>query len=199
MNKKIGMYSSVLNVFSVSVFAISMILGSSFAGYISSIFIAISFALMMCAYSAYGKKDSKAAGLGGVVFGGIYAALVFLVYFAQVTSVRLDGLNEYSLQIIDFQNFGLYFNYDLLGYACMSLATFFIGFVINVDSKADKCLKILLHIHGIFFISCFVMPILGVFSSDLEGASWIGTVVLEVWCAYFLPVGVLSFFYFKKI
>ena len=51
----------------------------------------------------------------GIAFAIIYAVLIFLVYFAQTTSVRLDNLNEQAIRILDFQRGGLLFNYDLLG------------------------------------------------------------------------------------
>ena len=80
----------------------------------------------------------------------------------------------------------------------MALSTFFIGLTITPKTKSDKWLKWLLIIHGVFFISCLIMPMLGLFSAEMQGADWIGTVVLEFWCAYFIPVGVLSFVHFKN-
>jgi hypothetical protein len=32
----------------------------------------------------------------------------------------------------------------------------------------------------------------------MEGADWIGTAVLEFWCAFFLPIGILSLRYFRR-
>ena len=45
------------------------------------------------------------------------------------------------------------FNYDLLGYGMMALSTFFIGLSVQADSKADKWMKALMMIHGIFFFN----------------------------------------------
>ena len=67
-----------------------------------------------------------------------------------------------------------------------------------VKTKADKWLKGLLLIHGIFFITCFMFPMLGLFTPDMVGAEWIGTTVLEFWCVYFMPIGILSFLHFSK-
>jgi hypothetical protein len=52
-------------------------------------------------------------------------------------------------------------------------------------------------VHGIFFVSCLVLPMLGLFTPEMQGADWIGALVLEVWCAYFIPVGVLAFQFFR--
>ena len=50
-------------------------------------------------------------------------------------------------------------------------------------------------IHGVFFISCLIMPMLGVFQAD--SPAWIGVAVLEFWCAYFCPVAALALHYFR--
>lgn len=52
--------------------------------------------------------------------------------------------------LIDFSKGGLIFNYDLLGYGFMALSTFFTGLTIEGRSKADKVLKWLMLIHGIY-------------------------------------------------
>ena len=46
-------------------------------------------------------------------------------------------------------------------------------------------LRVLLRLHGVFFIACFIMPVFPVLTSDMESGAIIGTLVLLVWCAYF--------------
>jgi len=135
----------------------------------------------------------------GMAFSVIYAVLIFLVYFAQTTTVRLEKMSEQAIKILDYQRGGLLFNYDLLGYGMMALSTFFIGLSIKSDSKADKWLKYFMMIHGIFFIGCFIMPMTGVFTNMASGGNRNGgTIALLFWCAYFLPIGVLSFRHFGE-
>jgi hypothetical protein len=134
-----------------------------------------------------------------MAFAVIYAVLIFLVYFAQTTSVRLGGLSEQAQSILDFKRGGLIFNYDLLGYGMMALSTFFMGLSVQADSKADKWMKALMMIHGVFFFGCFIMPMTGVFIRMSDGKTNIGYVVaLLAWCAYFLPVGILAYRHFGK-
>ena len=192
------MYSSIINVIAVVAFALCMIVGSNYGSYLVCIFIAFSFVPMMSTFCHYSSMDKKVAGYIAIVFSAIYAVFILAVYYAQVTAVALDGLNEQATQIIDYSKFGLFFSYDLLGYGIMALATFFVGLTVDVKSKTDKFLKWLLIIHGIFFVSCFIMPMLGLFSPNMQGADWIGVAVLEFWCIYFIPIGVLSFMHFKK-
>jgi hypothetical protein len=54
-------------------------------------------------------------------------------------------------------------------------------------------------IHGVFFISCFVMPMTGVFTSMADGETdSTGTIALLFWCVYFIPIGVLTYKHFEK-
>ena len=198
MNKKIGMASSLVNIFAVTGFALCLLFGVLPGAYLTSMFIAFSFVPMMCAFHHYAAQDKNVAGLISMIFSGMYAVMILLVYFAQVTAVRLDGLNEQAMQIIDYQNYGLFFSYDLLGYGLMALSTFFAGLTIIPKLMPDKWLRWLLIIHGVFFIPCFILPMLGLFNTEMQGADWIGTAILTFWCVYFIPVGVLSFIHFKK-
>ena len=135
----------------------------------------------------------------GLVFAAIYAVLIFLVYFAQTTAVRLGDLSEQAMAILDFKRGGLLFSYDLLGYGMMALSTFFIGLTIKADNRADKWLKYLMIIHGIFFFGCFIMPMTDAFSGMADGGTSAASVAaLEFWCAYFLPIGILSFRHFSR-
>ncbi|MEG0379529.1 MAG: hypothetical protein RR614_13710 [Eubacterium sp.] len=199
MNRKLGMWGSLVNVCAVAVFALCMLLGSADMGsYFASIFIAFGFVIMICSFCVELTQEKKAAGYTAMIFAGMYAVLILMVYFAQLTTVRLDSLTGQALKLLDFQQFGLFFSYDLLGYSLMALSTFFIGITITVRTKADQWLKWLLIIHGVFFIACLLLPMLGVFRPDMEGVDWIGVAVLEFWCAYFIPVGILSFLHFKR-
>lgn len=197
MNRKVGMISSLLNCISVIGFALCMLIKFDFGSYLVCMFIALSFVPMISSFCQECEVDKKAAGYSSIVFAGVYAVIILMVYFAQTTAVRLDGLNEQAMQIINYSKFGLFFSYDLLGYGLMALSTFFAGLTIQSKSKIDKWLKRLLLIHGIFFVCCLIMPMLGVFSTDMQGAEWIGVLVLEFWCIYFAPVGILSYLHFK--
>jgi hypothetical protein len=135
-----------------------------------------------------------------MTFAAVYAVLIFIVYFAMLTTVRMNGsLSEEVLSIISFEHLGsLFFNYDLLGYGFMGLSTFFVGFTISPNGKSAKALQWLLWIHGVFFISCLLLPMLPLFTPGMAGGEIGGTLALLVWCAYFLPVCILSRRYFKN-
>ena len=190
------MYSSGVNFIAVICFAVSMLFGFDFGSYFFSMFIAFSFVAMICGYAHFAERDVKLAGFVSVAFSIIYATIILFVYFAQLTTVRLNDLTHQAAALLDFQQCGLLFNYDLLGYGVMSLAALFTGLTIKSQTKADKWLKYLLMVHGVFFISCLIVPMLGVFKADQP--TWIGIAVLEFWCLYFCPVSILSFLHFSN-
>lgn len=197
MNRTIGAVSSTVNLLAVLGFAACMLLGFDSGSYFCSMFIALSFVPMMCCFLQFAAPERRAAGYAAAVFAGMYAAIILLVYFAQLTAVRFGGLTEQARILLDFRQMNLFFSFDLLGYALMSLATFFAGLTVCPRSRGDRWLRALLLIHGVFFISCLLMPMLGIFRAD--SPAWVGTAVLEFWCAYFCPVAVLSRRYFQKI
>ena len=82
----------------------------------------------------------------------------------------------------------------------MALSTFFTGLTKEDKTKSDKILKWLMLIHGIFFIVCFIMPMTGILAQTADcDSSKGGVIVLECWCAYFIPIGILSFYHFRKM
>lgn len=194
MNKKIALYGSAVNFIAVIGFALSMLFGFDYGSYFFSMFIAFSFVPMMCGYAYFAGRETKLAGYVSVAFSAIYTAIILLVYFAQLTTVRLNDLTQQAAVLLDFQQCGLLFNYDLLGYAAMSFATFFAGLTVTSRTRADRWLKYLLMIHGVFFISCLIVPMLGLFKAD--SPAWMGVAVLEFWCLYFCPVSILSYLHF---
>ena len=197
MNRLIPKIGAAIVTISVFLFAVCLIVNYSFGSYFVCMFLPIGYIMMSAGFHQESPEENKAAANIGMIFSAIYAVLIFLVYFAQTTSVRLESLTEQAMQILDFKRGGLIFNYDLLGYGMMALSTFFIGLTVKVKSKKDKWLKCLMMIHGIFFVGCFIMPMTGIFTDMSDGnTSNGGVIALVFWCVYFLPVGILSFMHF---
>ena len=206
-NTKLGKIGTIVTGVSVSAFALAMLVGlitglyTAFISYFVCIFIAIGYVMFSAALVAKNKdKSQSATGLTGLAFSVIYALFIIIVYYAMLTTVRMnDALSDEVLSIINYERLGsLFFNYNILGYGFMGLSTFFIGFTVKPKDKTDKALQLLLWIHGIFFVSCFIMPMLPLFTPDMAGGELIGTLVLLFWCAYFLPICVLGWRYMKK-
>lgn len=198
MNKKIGICAAVVNLFSVIGFLISMLASSSYGSYFASIGIAFSFVTMICVFACYGEETSKAAGLAAIAFGGMYALCNSIVYFVQLTSVRSGKLTGQAAVLLDYTQFDMMFNLDMLGYCLMSVSTFFAGLTIQAKNLAEKWLKWLLIIHGVFAVACFIVPLLGLFDTAANGSDTTGILILSFWCIYFTPISALSIRFFSK-
>lgn len=198
MNEKIARAGSLIVSITVAVFAVCMLIDFNFGSYFICMILPIGFIMMTTGFYNESESSKKVAAMNGVVFAAVYAVLIVIVYFAQLTTVRLESLTEQAAQILDYSKGGLLFNFDLLGYGFMALSTFFTGLTLEGKSKADKVLKWLMLIHGIFFIVCLIMPITGVLRQTADAdAGKGGVIALECWCAYFIPVGVLSYIHFR--
>ena len=199
MNKRISRIGAAIVSATVFLFAVCMIVDFLFGSYLVCMLLPIGHIMMAAGFQQECPAERRVAANVGLILAAIYAVLILLVYFAQITSVRLDGLNEPALRILDYQRGGLMFNYDLLGYGMMALSTFFIGLSMKAERRADSWLRGLMLLHGIFFIGCFVMPMTGAFTAMADGeAGNGGTIALLFWCTYFFPIGVLAYRHFEN-
>lgn len=201
-NRSLGKIGSAVTGIATFCFALTMIIGLFtdffFAGCFVCIFLAIGFVLFMAALNSSEDQMQKGCQIAAMSFASIYAVFIFIVYFAQCTTIRLNThLSEEALSIISYSHLGsLFFNYDLLGYGFMALSTFLTGLSFKAENKGDHILRKLLMIHGVFFLCCLIVPMFPVF--DESSASYItGVVLLEIWCAYFLPICLLGYKHFQ--
>ncbi len=199
MNRLIARIGAAIVTVTVLLFALCMIVDFTFGSYLVCMFLPLGYLMTAVGFQQESEQDRRVAATVGVMLAAVYVTLILLVYYAQTTTVQTETLNEQAATVLDYRRGGLLFNYDLLGYGMMALSTFFIGLSMRAERKADKWLKALLLIHGVFFLSCFVLPMTGMFSAMADGgAENGGTAALLCWCAYFLPIGILSFLHFRK-
>jgi len=198
MNNKLGFYSAILVGVTTLVFAISILLGNSWISYFISMILSRGYVLLTCSFCTRTENDRKSVSLGGVAFAVIYAAIIDVVYFTQLSTVANKTASESALRVLSYSNIGsLFFNLELLGYGIMSLSTFLIGIAMIPKNKADKWLKALLMIHGIFLISSIALPILNVFKDGSKSSTIIVSLVLLFWCIYFISISILSAIHFR--
>ena len=199
LNKMISKVGSAIVTVTVFLFALFLIIDFSMGGYFVCLILPVGFIMMTAGLHNECECDRKVAANIGLILAAVYGTFIMLVYFSQLTTVNNEQLNEQAAKLLEFNKYGLIFNYDLLGYGVMALSTFFIGLSMKPNSKTDKWLKALLVLHGVFYFSCTFMPITGMFAKMSSGGDGIGgRLALVAWCIYFLPVGILSFLHFKN-
>lgn len=199
MNQLLAKIGAAVVTVTVFLFAVFILCSFNFGSYLVCMFLPIGYIMMAAGFHHESSEQTKVAATIGLVLSAVYAVLILLVYYAQTTTVRLEEMNDQAAQVLDYQKGGLLFNYDLLGYGMMALSTFFIGLSIRAENKPDRWLKWLMIIHGIFFLSCFFMPMTGMFTHMAEGNSGHGGgIALLFWCIYFIPIGILAYVHFRN-
>ena len=197
LNQTLSKVGSAIVTVAVFLFAFFLIIDFSMGSYFVCLILPIGFIMMTAGLHNECEADRKVAANVGLILAAVYGTFIMLVYFAQLTTVNNEQLNEQAANLLVFNKHGLIFNYDLLGYGVMALSTFFTGLSMKPKNRTDKWLRALLMIHGIFYFSCTFMPITGMFARMSSGSNGIGgRLALVVWCIYFLPVGILSFLHF---
>ena len=197
LNQTLSKVGSAIVTVTVFLFAFFLIIDFSMGSYFVCLILPIGFIMMTAGLHNECGADRKVAANVGLILAAVYGTFIMLVYFAQLTTVNNEQLNEQAANLLVFNKHGLIFNYDLLGYGVMALSTFFTGLSMKPKNRTDKWLRALLMIHGVFYFSCTFMPITGMFARMSSGSNGIGgRLALVVWCIYFLPVGILSFLHF---
>ena len=199
LNKMISKAGSAIVTVTVFLFALFLIINYSNGYFFVCLILPLGFIMMTAGLQNECESGRKVAANIGLVLAAVYCVIIMVVYFTQLTTVNNEQLNEQAANLLNFGRFGLIFNFDLLGYGVMALSTFFTGLSMKAKNKADKWLKALMMIHGLFYFSCTFMPMTGMFSKMSSGGDGIGgRLALVAWCVYFLPVGILSYLHFRK-
>ena len=199
MNRTIAKIGSAIVIVTVFLFALFLIINYSLGSYFVCLILPIGFILMTAGVHNECESDRKVAANVGLILAAVYSVFIMLVYFSQLTTVKNEQLTDQMAQLLRFDKCGLIFNYDLLGYSMMALSTFFTGLSMKSKNKKDKWLKVLMMIHGVFYLSCSFMPMTGMFSNmSSDGDGFGGRIALVIWCVYFLPIGILAFMHFAK-
>ena len=199
LNKTIAKVGSGIVTVTVFLFALFLIINYSMGSFFVCLILPLGFIMMTAGIHNECENDRKVAANIGLTLAAVYCTFIMLIYFTQLTTVNNEQLTEQAANLLEMGKCGLIFNYDLLGYGIMALSTFFTGLSMKAKNKADKWIKALMMIHGVFYFSCTFMPITGMFSkmsSDGDGLG--GRLALVAWCVYFLPIGILSFIHFRK-
>ena len=199
MNQLLSKAGAIIVTVTVFLFAVCIVCGFHFGSYLVCMFLPIGYIMMSAGFQHESTEQTKVSANIGLILAAIYAVLILLVYYAQTTTVRLEELNGQAAKVLNYQNGGLLFNYDLLGYGIMALSTFFTGLSMKPENRPDRWLKGLMMVHGVFFLSCFIMPMTGMFTSMANGNSGNGgSIALLFWCICFIPIGVLAWLHFSR-
>lgn len=201
MDKKITLIGLIITLLTTFLFALFLLIDFKMGYFFVCIILAIGY-VMMTSGLISSDDENKALKYSALGFAAIYAVLIMIVYYTQVTVVNKGNAPAEVLEVLDYGNMNLMFYLDLLGYGIMALSTFFLGLALKYKNKIEKWFKYLLIGHGIFFLPCLIMPMTPLLDKKEGSSSMGGVIALEIWCVYFIVLcvlGVISFFKKDKI
>lgn len=195
-NINIGIISASGAGLCTVLFAVFIIAGANMLSYFVCLLLSIFYLINVISNNVVINKTEKIYSQIGIAFAIIYCVLICIVYYTQITFVRLGNPSIEALSIVSYSPpKTVFFALDILGYTFLSLSTLFVAFTI----LKYLILKIFLIIHGIIGISGFVVPLLPYFYNSADNSSDnIGTIVLFSWCLLFIPICLLFIFYYNK-
>ena len=150
MDRNISLAGAALNLASVLGFAAAMLFLPVGFSYFFSVLIAWGLVLMLAGFARTAPAGHTIAATCALVFGGMYALCNTIVYFVQLSVVATTPLGTQAAALLDFQQFGMFFSLDLLGYGLMALSTFFAGLALAPTLREETVLRWLLLAHGAF-------------------------------------------------
>ena len=195
-SKNLGIFSSVLAALLTTLFGVFVVLNDKLIYFTSVLFLSISVVIMIVSMKTFIPQQKEVFVSCAIAFGVVYAVLVSMVYYAQISVVLKGTLSSDLLNIVSDSPGTVFFFIDMLGYSFLCLATLFMAFAID---RRDLLFRISLLIHSALFIPTFLLPFLPItFSTAESSGSTSGNFVLLAWCIIFVPVCLLLARYFIK-
>lgn len=195
-SKNLGIFSSLLAALLTTLFGVFVVLDNKLIYFTSVLFLSISVVIMIISMKTFIPPEKEVFVNCAAAFGIMYALLVSLVYYTQISIVLKGTLSNELLKIVSDSPGTVFFYIDMFGYCFLCIATLFMALAI---SRRDILFRVFLLIHSALFVPTFLLPFLPVsFSTSETSGSTSGNFVLVAWCVIFIPVCLLLTRYFIK-
>lgn len=199
--QRLGFWSASLVTFWVVVFGL-LLLGGIFGRFAKTpsfavcLFLAPSFVAMMVSINCHDDHENKRVWAKlGVSFASIYAVLVSMTYYLQLTAVRTapDG-GPFA-----FAPGTALFAVDMLGYAFMCLSTLCVAPVFANGDRLSTGIRRLCIVNGLLAVPTLVAPAFMSGAATPSAAnSATGDLALLSWCVVFAPFAFMVAKYFWR-
>jgi flagellar biosynthesis/type III secretory pathway M-ring protein FliF/YscJ len=199
MNKKIGMCASIITFFGALCFSIFILLSSlidhntfRIGNHLSCILIALGFIGIVCSYVTFIKDKNKSLGFISLAFSIIYAIIIITLGFIWVIPKHYLNFSSKTSSILN--------NLELLGYAFMTISSFFMGIKLEIKNKKELILKKLLCFQILFSIIWIIL----FFTLRLNFINlgniylFLNIFIFEIWCIYIILICIFSYLYFNN-
>jgi hypothetical protein len=135
-----------------------------------AILLAPLFVVLMVCLHHIASRDRKLFTQIGTAFAVIYATVISVDYFVQLSVMQpslLKGETEGLVLFSMYNPHGVFIALEDLGYLAMSAAFFFIGWVFVGNDRLERALRWLLRVSAVVTVAAFVVMSL-VYGPDLE-------------------------------
>jgi hypothetical protein len=183
---KIGFWSAILTAIFAIIYSVAQIAVLAapptppwdfIALFAPSLFLAWSFIVMMISIHYYAPEDRKIYSHIGLTFGVLYAALVSIVYFVELSvAVPMVFRGETYPAWLSFTSPSMLLSIDELGYVFMAIATLFASQVF-AGLKQQRLIRWSFFANGLLSIVIFLAVYIP--SVTMVGALWIITMPLS--------------------
>ena len=115
--------------------------------------------LVVCLYQ-YAAPGRKLYGLIALAFALMYAAMISIDYFVQLSVIQpslLKGETEGLALFTQYNPHGIFIALEDLAYLMLSGAFFFLGWVFEGNNRLEGTLRWLLRVSGIVTVAAFVV------------------------------------------
>lgn len=193
----IGMWSSAAASFFAVLFALSMAAELLYWAYFVCLLLPVAYILLCLAHSrTLTNTRLQIFADAAVVFATMYAICISIVYYVQLTFVRLGNPSPVILSVVEYYPPSAFFAINALGYSFLGISTIFVGFAL----EGNKLLKAALFFHG---LQCLVGLIIcsTPFVYTEESRDKVGeySIPLYAWCLVFAPTCVLLSLHFRRL
>lgn len=206
---KVGYWASIFVAIEVILFAGLLVLDfwveTDMISYIVCFFLAPTFVMMIAGVYFYSDSQNKIWSLIALSFAIMYAVMCTSAYYIQIAVVRTNslGVSSDAMELFIFKPGSAIFAIDMLGYVFLALSTLVLAplFKDNKKSKLKKALRVMLIIHGLFFISTLIFPVIGFqeSASTSQSSDIFGGLALLFWCVLFVPIPIMFAKLFKQL
>ena len=161
--------------------------------------LAVSYVVAANSLCSLAGLKAKLWGRLAASFAIMYAVYICLVYYSQLTVIRLGLVPRDALPLIEFKPGTWLFAVDMLGYTFLALSTLAASFLFNGKGLEGK-IKAFLIVHGALAIPVSLFPALPLFDTAqaVQSASIGGAFALLAWCVVFAPICFLLVRYFSS-
>ena len=99
LNQKLSKVGSAIVTVTVFLFAFFLIIDFSMGSYFVCLILPIGFIIMTAGLQGECEVDRKVAANVGLILAAVYGTFIMLVYFAQLTTVNNEQLNEQAANL----------------------------------------------------------------------------------------------------